>query len=412
MRNPNLEHSSKKSQVGMTLIELMVALAITAGMVALIAVIAQRAQDVYSGTVDRVKTVQRVRLVFDDVRSRLQAGVATDSLEFFVDRSSPGGGEENGRWEQGEEIRGPFEQENLIGGRPGVYDEGSHIIERYYELEDDPTEARYANFSIYFKAPVAVDGVTRLVNVEYFLSDPEARAEEVSRGELPLGKVPSSIKDNRYLELVRAETYIDIAIENIQTAEVPVRRKLTVVCPNVTDLKFEYLMSPLNGSPQFLTPSTEQSLFGGRSGVQELADGGLLKEFLYGGFNTQPVRRGTLFQAQRTAARAVNEPVYFKVEQENFAELGIGDKMYLWPEGNRRQLRQNGEYTIRRKEPEKLFFVEFIDSSDWGQNAAGIRYRAGYLPNQVKLTLRVLNDRLTEGRSYPCNIQLLHKKPD
>jgi len=86
---------------------------------------------------------------------------------------------------------------------------------------------------------------------------------------------------------------------------------------------------------------------------------------------------------------------YFYVGNLKFAELGIGDTIYLWPDQSARQYFDGGEFTVRNIVNGRLTFVEPVETSAWRGDKTGIRFKAAYLPHALRLTM-VISDR--EGK--------------
>ncbi|MEE8143528.1 MAG: prepilin-type N-terminal cleavage/methylation domain-containing protein, partial [Planctomycetota bacterium] len=142
---------------GFTLLELLVALALAAILSLCISTVGTQAQRVYDLTTAKVEVYQKFRYALKDMKVSLENMTPTSDLEFFVDSTSGGRGQ-NGHWDEGEEIKPP--NPNLEGGT-AKYNEGALVIEREYEVKNEFSVAStHANYSIYFKAPVEIEDVT------------------------------------------------------------------------------------------------------------------------------------------------------------------------------------------------------------------------------------------------------------
>ena len=68
-----------------------------------------------------------------------------------------------------------------------------------------------------------------------------------------------------------------------------------------------------------------------------------------------------------------------------------------------------GEYTIFRNENGRLEFQERINSSSWKGPASSLRYRAGYIPDAIRVGIRVLNDDGEEPRNLSVVVNPFRK---
>lgn len=396
---------------GFTLIELLVAVALAALISFCISFVSTQAQRVYIATTEKVEVYQKFRYSLNDIQDNLKNMILTADLEFFVDQQ---GQDLRGHWEEGEEYK---ESENLDGGRPRPtrYDEGAMVIQRTYRVEEDPSERDFDNYSIYFKCLTEVDGEFKVANVEYFLADPRELAngrdgrigETVERNKKPGMDIPHS-----GFVLVKVIRSIEVPDINSPTSRT-IDKKTVELCQNVTDLKFEYFYDNLlDAQPgRYVTPQMERDgEVRSETGIEKLSDGGLLKEFIYGGW--QNIKKGSATPANRNVRTGDYLPAFFELGQTNaginFSELTYRDTIYIWNEGAFTEFK-NGEYTIKRNDRGRLFFVEEIDSSRWKGNQGGLRFRAGYVPSAFRVTIRVLNDKGEEPRILSVVVRPLRK---
>lgn len=405
-RSTNRDRSS-----GFTLLELLVAIALAAIISFCISFVSTQAQNVYVATTEKVEVYQKFRYALADMQENLSNMVLTADLEFFVDSQQS---DLRGHWEEGEEYK---ERVNLEGGRPapGRYDEGALIIQRSYTVEDDDTERERDNFSVYFKAVTEIGDEVRVANIEYYLADPESLTKgELGRVEktVPRNTKPGLPEAHKGFVLVKVVRWVDVP-DIMSPTDRTVRKKVIELCQNVTDLKIEYFADNLfDAKPgQFVTPDMERSdVIKSETGIEKLSDGGLVKEFLYGGW--QNIRKGTATKGVRDIRTGNQVPVYFSLGAAtsgiNFSELRYRDTIYIWNEGSSGDL-LNGEYTVKRNEAGRLYFVENIDSSTWNGDSGGLRFRAGYLPSALRVTIRVLNDTGQEPRILSTVVRPIRK---
>ena len=392
---------------GFTLLELMVALALAAVISLLISVVGTQAQNLYKATTSKVEVYQKFRYALADIQEHLENAQVTTDLEFFVDDLA----EANGHWDQGEEIKQPA---NLDGGTPGTYDEGAHIIERVYRIDRGGFDEEHDDFSIYFKAPMEIEGAIRMANIEYFLARTKDD-DSLGDGEDAFERIPSEIADvtaSHEFVLLKVIRYVDLDASDFYNQKLTVVTKTLELCQNVTDLKFEYYYdSPYdNRSGGYFTPSSERDLFGSDRNMEVPIEavlarhgGGKKKQFLYGGYRTFGRRsQGIAALADRNADRSVFKPVYFSLgtgSAVKFSQLGYGDNIYIWANLGQSQF-PNGNYTVFSNDSGRLEFAQDIDSSTWRGAAGNLRYRAGYLPTSFRVTMRVLNDGGKEPRMH------------
>ena len=384
------------SEKGFTLLELLVALTLAAIISLIISQVGNDAQRMYDTTISTVETYQKFRYAMDDINENLSKMVPTASLEFYNDR-----GRTRGYWDEGEEIpnsSGP----NMDGGTPDEYDEAATVFERKYILSDprpgEPEE--HSNDSIYFKAPVEINGVIRMANIEYFLADPRL----LEAGAANDGKIPAdeelTYEDSRRLVLLKAVRYLDIDEKNVRSSTVIVRKVISELCSNVTDFKVEYFYdNPFDKYPGgYMSPSVEQT----RELVETEFDirqerGTYVRPFLYGGFTSR--LRTTARAGIRELETGSFKPVLFNYVRSKikFSQLKPGDKMYVWADGATQF--PSGEYSLLYNSLGRLMFNEQIQSSTWSQDPGGLRFRAPYVPPSFRVSVRVLNEKGEEPRT-------------
>ena len=396
---------NRSREQGFTLLELMVALSLAAIISLSISSVGTQAQRIYEATTSKVDVYQKFRYALRDMETTLRGWEPTTSLEYFVDvndqNSNVG---KNSHWDEGEEqtIKGP----NLAGGIPDRYDEGAKIIERTYTIVNGPFETKHDAYSVYFRGPVTIDGVSKLANVEYLLVDPRTiqQAEEDDRDVeiFPIGAdSDEEIVDNTNLVLLKVVRYLDINADNYDRDDNVVKQTITEICSGVTDLRIEYFYDNIfdQRSGAFCTPSTERDLVRSESPPKEISSDVWVKEFLYGGFND--FSRGVGVRGRRDVATGVDEPTYFQArggaDDNRFSQLSLGDSIFIWSDGATQF--PIDEYTVRRNDNGKLYFDEPIDSTEWDSDQSSLRFRAAYVPTAVRVSIRVLNDEGLEPRT-------------
>ncbi len=399
------EHSgSLKSESGFTLLELLVALTLAAIISLIIAQVGNDAQKMYDTTTSTVETYQKFRYAMDDMKENLSKMVPTASLEFYVDR-----GRTRGYWDEGEEIpnsSGP----NTDGGIPDEYDEAASVFERKYEIEegfsrpDEPIE--HWNDSVYFKAPVEINGIIRMANIEYYLADPKLlEGNDSESGKIRAG-AELSYSDSRRLVLLKSVRYLDFDDKNIDSSSVMVRKVVTELCSNVTDLRIEYFYDNRfdNRPGGFMNPSEELDTGKVRTEFKLIEDNGsIVKTFLYGGFRSK--ERTTARAGIRELESGSFKPVLFNYASSKlkFSQLKPGDKMYVWADGATSF--PSGEFSVLTNSQGRIIFNESIPSSTWTGDPGGLRFRAPYVPPAFRISLRVLNEKGEEPRTLTSVIK-------
>lgn len=387
----------RSAEQGFTLVELMIAMTLAAVLVGMITVVSISAQRLYDETTARVEVLQNARLATNDIRSALEKAQPTADLEFYIDK--PGGRLNvlNNHWDDNEEIRDSATVKNLEGGRPNFYDEGAHIIERYYLCTE--TQTTHANFSIYFRASLEIDGEIRPANVEYYLADPTDRDSDGL-----YQKIGPEIEKNTDLVLVRVVRWIDVNEDNYKVDDIVVKRKQRQICQNVTDLRFDYYLEPTKSGTVsgFVTPALESQRADPATRKALQLDGETyIKEFIYGRYRRGPQIfdfSGQFERGNRNAERGeVDEPFFKLPNDQECPALKIGSEIYVYAQGQNAQF-PDGNYTIRNRADDRLYFEQVIDTSAWRANETGLRFKAGYLPSAIRVAVRVLNDEGQEPR--------------
>ncbi len=383
---------------GFTLLELLVALTLAAIISLIIAQVGTDSQKMYDSTITTVETYQKFRYALDDINENLSKMVPTASLEFYQDQ-----GRSRGYWDEGEELKDQDVGPNLEGGTPREYDEAATLFERKYLLEDPrPDEPQeHWNDSIYFKAPVEVGGVIRLANVEYFLADPRRLENNDQDGKIPADDEISYL-NSRSLVLLKVVRYIDLNESNYNSTEVRVKKVISELCSNVTDLKIEYYYDNYfdNKPGGFMSPSVEVTpeLVDSEDTTLRNVAGTLKKRFLYGGFKSRI--RTNAIRGVRNIETGSMMPVQFNYSGNNkirFSQLETGDKLYIWTDGG--SSFPSGEFTLLYNSEGRLLLKEPIPSSTWEQDPGGLRFRAPFVPPAFRVSVRVLNEKGEEPRT-------------
>ena len=394
-----------RGEGGFTLLELLVALTLAAIISLCISTVGNEAQKIYEVTTSKVEVYQKFRYALKDIKNQLEQIPPTASLEFFQDQS---GKPARGYWEEGEELRDQNVGPNLEGGTPGKYDEGMTIFERkYIHAPPGLPESEHWNDSIYFKAPVEINGQIQIANIEYYLGDPL----KLARGESGKIEAESEVFDNTNLVLMKVVRYLDINKDNYRSTDVRVLKREIELCQNVTDLRIQYFYDNIFDTKPggFLSPSEELAgdLVKSEWRLRE-DEGTFTKVFLYGGFKSG--FRGVARRGERNVANAQFRPVEFDatVSGIQFSQLSRGDTVYIWTDGTSQFPTREGGYTVDRHTVNgRLIFSEAIPFSTWDSNPGALRFRAGFVPPAFRVSVRVLNEKGKEPRSLSTVVRPL-----
>ncbi len=417
---------------GFTLVELMVALALAAVISMAIMVISNQAQEVYLVTTRKVEVYNKFRFALLSLERDFSRWIPTSNLEFFSDGRGAGA-RRNEQWDPGEELPDTKADEHGLGvvdgGTKGKYDEFAYVEERHYigtDRDDKGDEVRKVHdaYQVYLRTTTFIDGRMREANVEYKLLDP---------GYLDADKNPRppsdvSLAGMADLALYKIVRYHDISYQNDlakPTANFVIVRRFIEVCTNVTDFRVEYTADNRydnKAGSGFRTPF-EDSKDGGKVAEDAVkavrmdegpAGPSYRKTFGYGSVkieNRYPTATAYRAFFGDRQVRQDHRPVRFGWERSNqiqFAELTPGDKIYVFTPGNRGgggggqgappgaiggflQM-PPGNYTVKTNLAGRLEFVEDIDSTSWTRDQSGMNYKAAFLPEAIRITLRVIDD--------------------
>ena len=425
-----LQDPSPKGSSGFTLVELMVALALAAMISVAIMVISSQAQLCYEATSRKVDVYNKFRFVLVSIERDFAQWIPTSNLEFFMDGRGAGA-RRNENWDPGEELpdRSDAHGPGVIdGGTPKEFDEFAYILERHYiEIQADGiTQKIHDAFQAYFRTMTFIDGRTREANIEYALLDPTTL--DADGNPLP----PTEVTADRIsqLSLYKIVRYHDIGYGEIEKPSLnfPILRKFVEVCTNITDFRIEYTtdnrFDPRTGAG-FKVPR-EDSMDGNPSERETAAmqvegslgwpgGAGYRKTFGYGSLKLQrkyerAIAYRSIFGDRQT--RTDHRPVRFGWDQNpriRFAELTPGDKIFVFTDsarggsgggigvaGNLSSLTSfpSGLYTVKTNIGGRLEFYEDIDAMTWQRDQTGINYKAAFLPEAIRITIRVIDETL------------------
>lgn len=427
---------------GFTLIELMVALALSAILSIMIMMISTSAQETYSGTLRTVEVYNRFRLALNTLKEDLSAWIPTQELEFYADGKG-GAGRRNFHFEPGEQIPDAKDSygPGVVNGGTAGYDEFAHIIQQHYlsnEVgqynEGNSDYKRHDAYQVYFRTMTYIEGQNREANIEYMLVDPGRPKSEWKNGVPPppvkygeaRGREVSGRDKIRDLALYKVVRFFRISQDLITKPHLhPVERRVVEVATNVTDFRVEFLSeNPFGRSsknpPKFRTPEEDYSNKYGELAVRAKKEKTSRNRFKY----TKTFGYGSVMLNKKfpkaTAQSAVwgddklrnaakkPQPVRMGFRGSsmiNFGEIVPGDRVYIFTDTERGGKKAggniagrlaafpSGDYTVKTNINGMLEFVEDIDSSLWnGKDQSGVLYKVAFMPTALRITLRMVND--------------------
>ncbi len=417
---------------GFTLVELMVALALAAMISVSIAVISTQAQNAYNETTKKVEVYNKFRFALFAIERDFSRWVATPDLEFFSDGRGAGA-RRNQTWDPGEELNDRTDEEGpgvVDGGLPREFDEFASILEYHYiGYEPDGSKRVHDAYQAYFRTMTYIDGKFREANIEYKLLDPN----RTEAGGPPLPPVEVQADKMADLSLFKIVRYHDFNYSEIEkpNMQFPIVRKRVEVCTNITDFRIEYTADnrfDVKRQSGFRTPAEDYAdpaevdvrPVASPRDVPSLPEAPAYRKFF--GYGTmkmgKPMTRATVYRAifgDRQMQQG-HRPVRFGWEQNSnirFAELCQGDRIFIFTEAQRGGVGAGAAqagvagnlsmlssfagqfYTVKTNIGGRLEFMEDIDSTGWQRDQSNLLYKAAFLPEAVRITLRVQD----EGRA-------------
>lgn len=425
---------------GFTLVELMTALALATTLTIGIMSISNTANEIYKGTTSKVEQTSRFKIALVTLDRDFSQWLPTPNLEFYMDGTGAGS-RTNRQWDEGEEVE---DTQDLLGpgvvdgGNFGQYDEFATLTQIQYRIqepgsdpEDETARKIHSADQLYFRTMTYVDGAYREANVEYMLIDP-TRGVDPDTGK-PLPPVDVGGRDAANLVLIKDVRYHDFDTQSLfkTTQDFNIVRRRVEVASNVTDFKVEYAVRNrfrgVNGV-QFISPAEEftdpveseirPELIQGPGGLDRFQ-----KVFGYGSNDLQkPYARATAFRAFQGDRQNTRQhsPFRFGFERNpgmQFAQLSQGDRIFAFSSSNRGVQAQgagaqagqgqiqtgsfpSGLFTVKNNLGGQLEFYEDVDTAQWDANIPSLFYKAAFVPQAVRITLRVVDDRGQNPRTF------------
>jgi prepilin-type N-terminal cleavage/methylation domain-containing protein len=389
---------------GLTLVELMVAMALMTVLTGTIIFIFAQAQTIYAHVDAKVKVYQYARTALDTMERDLANVVKSADMDFFQD-----GSPKNGHYDPGEALNNQIgmdmTEEKRLGlpMPPGNYHYGMTVRSpKYYtnQLFNDQLK-QHAHDSIYFKTITLYQGQTMAAIVEYALIDMvKERPKLQKRVWCVTGTDPNSGRP---------------LVNGSATATTPQESDL---CLYVTDVKFQIFVK---NNTKGLTP-TEPFTPGTFYSAQDLVDAYMdpitkqqpfpaLRNYWLGKSGAQPGSADYMIMCIYDPAHDPGQTDMGRFDKADnglfhtagdfpFPMLGPGDKVY--PVKGWRDVPGVGK---RIEFMERLSTTSPTYPSGPPQNECA--YRAAWLPPAVRVTLKIKDEKAKEIRTISRTFKVL-----
>jgi prepilin-type N-terminal cleavage/methylation domain-containing protein len=406
---------------GLTLVELMVAMALMTVLTGTIIMIFSQAQTIYGRVDAQVKVYQYARTALDTMERDLANVVKTADMDFYNDGL---GGPKNGHFDLGEQLNGGVgldlaEEVRLkLAQPPGHYHYGFTLRQpKFYPDYTYPTDSTktHAHDSIYFKTITQYQGLTCAAIVEYAMVDMDRLRPKLQKR---LWRVSGLDASNK------------IQINDTPGSTAPIEQDL---CLYVTDVQFQVFIlnnrhgeDPTNPGEKF-TPGrfyTAQDLVDAK--VDPLTGNAPFPPFknYWGGAANRPYGSDDYmimcYYDENHDPTGPDIGKFLKVDNGlfhtdkafGFPMLVAGDKIFIQPVDPSVGLAPN-DYTLKTIKlvtgiGERFQFVEPISTT--GPNfpaSADARYRAGWLPPAVRVQLKIKDEKAKELRTISRTFKIL-----
>lgn len=436
---PRARRSPRRA--GLTLIELMVAMALMTVLTGTIVFIFTQAQNIFQQVDAKVQVYQYARGAFDQMERDLANVVVTSDMDFYQDLNK------NGHYDTGEELNPGVgidgTEEALLNQPP--YSLGLPAIPNHYhygmtlrspKYYQGTTDNKYhAHDSIYFKTITQYQGSTSAALVEYALTDMNRERPKLQK------------RIWRVTGMDATQTPPRVQVNDNPTSTKPVVQDL---CLYVTDVQFQFFVKNKRKGDvkaQKFSPGTfytAEELVSSRIDPVTLAQPFAPFHNYWTGTPSQqiPSELGgqsymvMCFYDQNHAGASdvgtFDDPQKLGWMRTNnwfdFPMLSPGDKIYVWGGPNGSGVGTGGgttqlgvptnDYQIKRfvdsspnpANPSGQFYVEFnehisIGSSNFQQS--NYAYRAGWVPPAVRVTLRIKDAKAKEIRTISRTFKVL-----
>lgn len=347
---------------GVTLIELLVAVGLMVILTSSISYVFVTARAVFSQSEATIQVYQNARNAFDVLERELSIAVKTHDMDFFTDDVSSA----NGHFDPGEEVFGldvenPGQNPDDPSKNSSDYAYAMTIYGREYPDPRNPSRRPHRSDMIYFKSLSTVGGKTRNALILYKLDTKDPRK--------PILK--------KYI-LYRS----DIAGKGL--AQDPPDGSGQDLCLYVTDMRIEYFFDNVLDTkpPGFFEVPTGQK-----------------KTFCYLGSGGQ----GNVDVNEVFSTTSFDDPF-----ADNFGQLSARDRIFLYGAPAPWAQENSTDYII-----DSIDTVGNLTFSRMGPrvpaNTTGLSFRAGYLPQALRFTLRIMDTRGLQVRTLTRVVRIQSK---
>ncbi len=379
----------RRTASGFTLIELMIALALTIILIGTMVFIFQGSSAIIVRTQRRIEAFQNVRRLIDLMEEDIGNAVKTVDMEFFADdpaQPSPG------HFDAGEELSGADSLRNNNDVFGGVLSAQPTYFKAPVFLENEYTDAQgntHRSDVLYLRTLSSINGQSRPALVRYQLGDTGSRQPSMRRLKFfqQLGANPG---------------------DPPTTDREPDTGEGDVVADGIVEFEIEIFFkeNTVSGNGQYLDPSGLFNILSFQAG--ELVD-------LEGSPTSVPTGFSPVFEGPGVLEeRANGDVVFFASNNSQFPQVRLGDSVFIRPSGNAagivapRNFRiqslvgelpdrslptnfndPNVRTTMRFEEPIDLTTVPSPDNVDAGFPQHNVEYRVGWMPSSVRVRFRI-----------------------
>ncbi len=365
-----------------TLIELLVAMAIMVMLMSMLAYIYASSRKIFTECTETTELYQRIRTAFEMLEREWMTVKVMHDMEFFDD-AQPW----NGHYDEVGDVPGVYgNSERSYGLRehlPGALRNLLKYVASaaiYGNTYTDRSSVRRRADIIYFKSMTTIKGRLREALIMYKIDDG------------PLSAKPPGLPVLKKYVLYKTDS------GSPPYQEEPSDKNGQDICVGVTDMRVDYYYDDPTDSkpPDWLT-------------VKD----GKVKEFCYRGWGR------ILDDGRLTVPDSTGESFDYP-DLDQFRQIASGDKMYLYsgypnekqnpglPDDRKWKTVDDGDYRIERIEYEnnKPYIVFARKWPGLPTHINRLRFRCGYLPAAIRVTLRIVNRRGRMPRTVSRIIRL------
>lgn len=342
---------------GVTLIELLIAIALMIILTGSLSFVFVTARNVFTRSEATIQVYQNVRNAFDAIERELTIAVKTHDMEFF---SEPDPETANGHYDLSEECFGlnvhiPDKDPKDPSKKPQEYVYAMTIYGREYRNPRDSARRPYRSDSLYFKTMTTIGGKTRAALVLYRLDI----------------KDPAKPILKKYV-LYRGEETETLYVQDPQDGSGQ------DLCLYVKEMKIEYYFDNVLDArrPGFFEVPPERE-----------------KVFCYMGAGAVGPDHTFSVKAFRGSAN------------DNFGQLAAGDKILLFGGATPWEKENNTDYIIDTITGNGRLAFSKAGSTPV-EDTPNLSFRAGYLPPALRFTLKIMDTKGTQVRTLTRIIKI------